>query len=286
MGSLDAIMAQYDKNQKGKTQLTEEERMKRYFTLLLSEKETTGQRRIRILPTIDGSTPFKEAHFHEVRVKGYTQKFYDPGLNDNEASPLTDIYNTLRATGKKEDEEMAKEYKPRLFYVLKVIDRDHEEDGPKYWRFKHNYKKDGILDKIIPIIRTKGDITDIDNGRDLIIDLVKTKTPKGKEYTTVSTIMFDDPTPLSTDAELVKKWSNDESTWKDVYTKKPKEYLEAIGRGETPQWDNNIGKFVYLNTTSDDNSFGGGATVAKNATVQKSSVIVDDADYADDDLPF
>lgn len=286
MGALDAIMAQYEKNQKsGKSQMTEEERMKRYFTLLLGDKESSGQRRIRILPTKDGSSPFKEGWFHEVRVKGYTQKFYDPGLNDNEASPLTDIYNSLKSTGRKEDDEMAKEYKPRKFYILKVIDRDREEDGIKYWRFKDSYKKDGIYDKIIPIFRAKGDITDIDTGRDLVIELVKTKNPKGKEYTTVSTIMQDDATPLSTNVDTVKKWLEDESTWKDVYTKKPKEYLEAIGRGETPQWDNNLGKFVYLNSTSDENSFGGGATVAKNATVQQTSVVVED-DYSDDDLPF
>jgi hypothetical protein len=280
MGILDAIMAQYEKNQKpGKSQMTEEERMKRYFTLLLNEKETTGQRRIRILPTTDGSSPFKEAYFHEVRVKGYTQKFYDPGLNDNEESPLTDIHNTLKSTGKKEDAEMAKEYKPRKFHILKLIDRDHEEDGIKYWRFKDSYKKDGIYDKIFPIFKAKGDITDIDTGRDLIIELVKTKNPKGKEYTVVSTVMQDDSTPLSTNTETVKKWLDDESTWKDVYTKKPKEYLEAIGRGETPQWDNNLGKFVYLSSSSDEISMGG-------SKVTEASSNDEVVDYVDDDLPF
>ena len=109
-----------------------------------------------------------------------------------------------------------------------MIERDNEQDGPKYWRFKHNYKKDGILDKIIPIFRNKGDISDMETGRDLIIELVKSKSPKGKEYTTVSTVMYDDPTPLSTDENLAKKWANDEGTWKDIYDRKPLEYLEAI----------------------------------------------------------
>ena len=284
MSSLDAVMAQYEKNQKGKPKLTEEERMKRYFTLLLGDKESSGQRRVRILPTNDGSSFFKEAWFHEVRVKGYTQKFYDPGKNDGESSPLNDIYKELTSTGRREDEIMAREYKTTMFYVLKVIDRDREEDGVKYWRFKHASKKDGIQDKIIPIFRAKGDITDVDTGRDLIIELVKTKNPKGKEYTVVSTIMYDDPSPLSKDADLAKKWLEDESTWRDVYTKKPKEYLEAIGRGETPQWDNNLGKFVYLNSTSNDTSFGG-TPVVKNETTQQTNTVVDDV-YVDDDLPF
>lgn len=286
MSNLDAIMAQYEKNQKGDSQkLTQEERMKRYFTLLLSDKENTGQRRIRILPTTDGSSVFKEAWFHELQVGGYYQKIYDPAGNDNEASPLADVYNALKATKRKDDDELAKDYKAKLFYVVKVIDRDNEQDGPKYWRFKHNYKKDGILDKIIPIFRNKGDISDMDTGRDLIIELVKSKSPKGKEYTTVSTIMYDDPTPLSTDENLAKKWANDESTWRDVYSRKPLEYLEAISRGESPQWDNNLGKFVYLNSSNSEASFGGGATVAKNSTVQQTSVVVEE-EYSDDELPF
>ena len=285
MSNLDAIMAQYEKNQKGDSQkLTQEERMKRYFTLLLSDKENTGQRRIRILPTTDGSSVFKEAWFHELQVGGYYQKIYDPAGNDNEASPLADVYNALKATKRKDDDELAKDYKAKLFYVVKVIDRDNEQDGPKYWRFKHNYKKDGILDKIIPIFRNKGDISDMDTGRDLIIELVKSKSPKGKEYTTVSTIMYDDPTPLSTDVNLAKKWANDESTWRDVYSRKPLEYLEAISRGESPRWDDSQGKYVYLNSSNSEASFGG-ATVAKNATVQQTSVVVEE-EYSDDELPF
>ena len=285
MSNLDAIMAQYEKNQKGDSQkLSQEDRMKRYFTLLLNDKESTGQRRIRILPTTDGSSVFKEAWFHELQVGGYYQKIYDPAGNDNEASPLTDVYNALKATKRKDDDELAKDYKAKLFYVVKVIDRNNEQDGPKYWRFKHNYKKDGILDKIIPIFRNKGDISDMDGGRDLIIELVKSKSPKGKEYTSVSTIMYDDPTPLSADENLAKKWANDESTWRDVYSRKPLEYLEAISRGESPRWDESQGKYVYLNSSNDETSFGG-SVVAKNATTQQTSVIVEE-EYSDDELPF
>lgn len=285
MSNLDAIMAQYEKNQKtGKSQMSQEDRMKRYFTLLLNDKESSGQRRIRILPTTDGTSVFKEAWFHELQVGGFYQKIYDPAGNDNEASPLNDVYNALKATKRKDDDELAKDYKAKLFYVVKVIDRDNEQDGPKYWRFKHNYKKDGILDKIIPIIRTKGDITDIDNGRDLIIDLTKSKSPKGKDYTSVSTIMYDDPTPLSQDAELAKKWINEETTWKDVYSRKPLEYLEAISRGESPRWDDTQGKYVYLNSSNEETSFGGSVAPKTNQTQPTAPVV--EEEYSDDDLPF
>ncbi len=259
MSTLEAVLAQYEKSQMGGSQsnMSQEERMKKYFALILTDKEKSGQRRVRILPTKDGSSPFKEAWYHEIQVGGQWQKFYDPGKNDNERSPLNEVYEELMSTGKESDKELAKQYKSRKFYIVKVIDRDHPEDGPKFWRFKHNYKNEGILDKIIPIWRNKGDITDPETGRDLIIDLARSKTPKGKEYTTVSSIMYDDPSKIHEDINQGNEWVNDELSWTDVYSKKPVEYLEAIARGETPRWDSEKGGYVYGDSTVSEETFGG-----------------------------
>jgi len=281
---LDAVLAQYEKTkQQGagpQFKMSQDERMKKYFALILSDKEKSGQRRIRILPTTDGSSPFKEAWYHEIQVGGQWQKFYDPAKNDNERSPLNEVYEELMATGKDSDKELAKQYKSRKFYIVKVMDRDNEQDGPKFWRFKHNYKNDGILDKIIPIWRNKGDITDPEKGRDLIIELNKSKNPNGKEYTAVSTIMHDDPTPLHTEDAQLKAWVNDELTWLDVYSKKPVEYLEAIARGETPKWDNEKGGYAYGDSTVSSDTFGGGKKTATK--------MVDPQEHAeiDTELPF
>jgi hypothetical protein len=62
--------------------------------------------------------------------------------------------------------------------------------------------------------------------------------------------MYDDPTPLSEDSNLMNEWTNDETTWEDVYSKKPVEYLEAIARGETPVWSSDLGKYVYDDSDS------------------------------------
>jgi hypothetical protein len=282
MSSLDAVLAQYEKSTQGggaQNKMSQDERMKKYFALLLSDKEKSGQRRIRILPTPDGSSPFKEAWYHEIQVGGQWQKFYDPAKNANERSPLSEVYEELMSTGKESDKELAKQYKSRKFYVVKVIDRDNEQDGPKFWRFKHNYKNDGILDKIIPIWRNKGDITDPEKGRDLIIELTKSKTGKGKEYTSVSTIMYDDVQPLSEDKDQLKEWVNDPLTWNDVYSKKPVEYLEAIAQGKTPKWDSEKGGYAYGDDEESTTSMGGGS---------KSKAYVDPQmnDEPDGDLPF
>jgi hypothetical protein len=258
--SLDAVLAQYEKAKSGgnsANKMSQEDRMKKYFAAILMQNENSGQKRLRILPTPDGSSPFKEVWYHEVQVEGKWNKIYDPGKNDNERSPLTEIHDELMSTGKESDKELAKAYKPRKFYIVKVIDRDNEADGVKFWRFKHNYKNEGILDKIIPIWKAKGDITDPVNGRDLIIELTKAKTPKGATYTVIQTVMHDDPTPVHTDAETAKAWTEDPLTWMDVYSKKPVEYLEAIARGETPRWSSDLGKYVYGDSSSDEGTIGG-----------------------------
>jgi hypothetical protein len=245
--SLDAVLAQYEKakSNTGGGKISQEDRMKKYFAAILPQGKSTGQKRLRVLPTTDGSSPFKEVWFHEVQIAGKWNKIYDPGKNDNERSPLNEIHDELMMTGKASDKELAKQYKARKFYIVKVIDKDAPEDGVKFWRFKHNYKNEGILDKIIPIWRAKGDITDPEKGRDLILELTKAKTPKGIEYTVIQTVMYDDPAPLHEDKETMDSWVKDELTWKDVYSKKPVEYLEAIARGETPRWSSELGKYVY-----------------------------------------
>jgi len=282
---LDAVLSQYENSKSGDftsgTKMSQEDRMKKYFAAILKDTEKQAQKRIRILPTPDGSSPFKEVWFHEIFIDGKWQKFYDPAKNDNERSPLSEVYDELMSTGRESDKELAKQYKPRKFYIVKIIDRDNEQDGPKFWRFKHNYKQEGIFDKIIPIYKAKGDVADAEKGRDLILELTKAKTPKGAFYTVIQTVMYDDPSLVHEDDETMTEWISDELTWEDVYSKKPVEYLESIARGETPRWDSDAGKYVYGNSSEGEIVMGGN----KSKTEKK----VEDPqanDDIDEELPF
>ena len=258
MSTFDAVLAQYEKNKNAASgnnnKMSSEDRLKRYFTTVLPKGSKGEERRIRILPTKDGSSPFVEVYFHEVQVDGKWVKLYDP-KQEGKRSPLHEVYEGLMMTGVDTDKELARSYRSRKFYIVKVIDRDHEQDGVKFWRFKHNYKNEGILDKILPIWKAKGDITDAEKGRDLIIELKKAKTPQGKEYTVIQTVMYDDPALLHEDKGIMSGWLEDELTWNDVYSKKPVEYLEAVAVGETPMWSSELKKYVYGETA--DISLGG-----------------------------
>jgi len=287
--SLDAVLAQYEKNKQSggstKPQMTSEERMKQYLSIMLPKGTKSGEKRIRIVPTQDGSSPFKEVFFHNTQVQGRWMKIYDPGKDSTgkptgERSPLNEVEEALRLAGDAQSKELARSYRSQKFYIVKVVDRDNEEDGVKFWRFKHNWKGDGPIDKIIPIWRNKGDVTDINEGRDLILILQAVPLPGGRgEYTTVSSVMYEDPGKLSEDETKVKEWTEDERTWKDVYSQKPVEYLEAISKGLDPVWDSELKKYVY----DDPNSV---SNMTNTTTVGSNNTDPQANEPQSEDLPF
>jgi hypothetical protein len=280
MSTFDAVLAQYEKNKNATSgnnnKMSSEDRMKRYFTTVLPKGSKGEERRIRILPTKDGSSPFVEVYFHEIQVDGKWVKLYDP-KQEGKRSPLNEVNEALMGTGVEADREAARQYRSRKFYIVKVIDRDHESDGVKFWRFKHNHKGDGVIDKVFPIFRNKGDVTNAETGRDLILSLTLTKAGTGKEYTVINSVLNDDPSPLHTDADVAKTWLEDELTWSDVYSKKGEDYLEMVARGEVPRWDTASSKWVSNLTTEE--------TIG---APKSSTSVVDPQDDAevDGDLPF
>jgi hypothetical protein len=280
MSTFDAVLAQYEKNKNATSgnnnKISSEDRLKRYFTTVLPKGSKGEERRIRILPTKDGSSPFVEVKFHEVQVDGKWVKLYDPA-QEGKRSPLNEVCEGLMMSGVDSDKELARTYRSRKFYIVKVIDRDHEADGVKFWRFKHNHKGDGVIDKIFPIFRNKGDVTNPENGRDLILSLALTKAGTGKEYTVINSVLNDDPSALHADADVAKTWLDDELTWSDVYSKKGEDYLEMVARGEVPRWDSTSNKWVSNLTTEETI----GAPKSSTPVVDPQ----DDADV-DGDLPF
>jgi hypothetical protein len=283
MTTFEAVQAQYEKNKNaasGNRFANSEERMKKYFTTVLPKGSSGEERRVRLLPTKDGSSPFVEVWFHEVQVDGKWVKLYDP-KQEGKRSPLNEVKESLEATGIESDKELSKSYRSRKFYIVKLIDRDHEQDGPKFWRFKHNSKQDGILDKIFPIFRNKGDITDAVEGRDLILSLSLTTSGTGRVYTTINSIIPEDKAPLHAKDETAQAWINDTLTWSDVYSKKPEEYLEMVANGETPKWDKDSKKWV--NGTTAEASVGGN-TAGAPTTLPDSQE--HEEPEAEEDLPF
>lgn len=280
MSTLESVLAQYEKNKQAaagnNSKVSQEDRLKKYFNTILPKNVKTLEKRVRILPTKDGSSPFVEVKFHDMKVDGKNVKLYDPA-QEGLRSPLNEVAEGLKMTGDPADKELAKQYYSRKFYIVKLIDRDNEQDGPKFFRFKHNSKGDGTLDKIIPIWRNKGDITDVNEGRDLILTLTLTKSGSGFEYTVISSVIPDDKTPLHTNKEIADEWVADELVWTDVYSKRPEEFLEMVAKGEIPKWNNEAKKWVSSES---------GETTIGEDTVHEPTVDPQESEEPSTDLPF
>jgi hypothetical protein len=243
MSSLDAILAQYEKNTeptKSGNKISNEDRLKKYFSEKLPKGVKSQTKRFRILPTKDGSSPFTEVYYHEKLINGKWEKIYCNHLNDGEHCPLCEAKDALYEDGSEKAKALAKDFIPRKFYVVKGIDRENEDHGVKFWRFKHKRTGDGIMDQLIPLFKLKGNLTDPREGRDILI----TTNRNEKGHSVVNSIMVDDITILTDNKENANDWFNNVESHKDVYAKKSSEYLEIVATNKTPIWDSEQKKFV------------------------------------------
>jgi hypothetical protein len=269
-------MSQYEKNKNsGGGKSFEEKDFSKYFNTRLEDGEKNGEVTIRLMPTKEGASPFEEGYFHVMQVNGQWRKLYCREHNDGETCPICEVEKALKATGSEEDKKIAKTYKASKFYLTRVIDRSKEDDGVKIWRFKHNYKGEGELDKMIPLFTKKGNLADGREGRDLTLMLGR----GDKNNTKITSIMAEDPSMLTENKEKAKAWVKDTMSWKEIYKASPVEYLEIIANGENPVWDKKLEKFVAK----------GEETVKKDTPTTsakyKAPVVEDEADD-DEEMPF
>jgi len=237
---LDTIFNQYEKNKTNSSTDYEKVDLTKYFSDKLQQGQNSDEKTIRILPNKEGGSPFSEGYWHVMQVDGKWNKIYCTNYNDDSRCPLCEVEEALRLTGSEEDKKLARSYKPKKFYIAKVIDRNKEDEGVKFYRFSHNYTNDGVFDKIVPIFKKRGDITDPREGRDLTLTIGRDQNKNSK----VTSIQPEDPSILTEDKEKAKLWFNDASTWKDVYKAKDITYMEIVAKQQKPVWDKEQKRFV------------------------------------------
>lgn len=263
--TIEDIMAQYEQNNAEKKQFQSKFDVKNYLQVRLADNETSKRITVRLLPfSPEGGTPFKEVHFHEVRVNekisssGW-KRFPCPvknGKGDKCPFCMTaEQAKELRKSAvleseKKKYQEIEMSSSARRMYIVRCIERGHEEDGVKFWLFPKSKKNDGVYDKIFSIFTTrmekaklKGEdynIFDLNNGKDL--ELIIERNPQGK---TVININDDDTrSPLSENYEQGNAWIHDTKKWEDVYTFKTYDYMYIVANGGVPVWDKEKNTYV------------------------------------------
>lgn len=294
--ALAAMLEQYEANAKPKYEKKTEKvyDLKNYFNTFIPEGVKSATKTIRILPVGSGS-PFVEIHAHKIQVDGEWKTFACLKHEKNEPCPFCEAREALLATGNAEDKKLAGNYRARLMYVVKVIDRAHEDEGVKFWRFNHDSRSEGIYDKIYAVINAiKKDITDAQTGRDIMLTINRNQN----NVPVVSGIATLDPTPLSDDSEKMAAWLSDTRTWEDVYSVRPYDYLAIIVKGGTPVWDKENKCFVDKATldavetekqTLDSELTMGVEAVKANiqtASEPTTETATSTVEEEDDDLPF
>jgi hypothetical protein len=247
--ALTAMLEQYESNNKPKYEKKADKvyDLKNYFNTYIKEGVKSATKTIRILPAENGS-PFVEMYGHKVQIDGEWKTLPCLKHEKDEPCPFCEAREALLSTGEDSDKELAKKYNARMMYVVKVIDRDHPEEGVKFWRFNHDYRKEGIYDKIIGVLNAiKKDVTNPETGRDLVLTINRNQN----NVPVVSAVASLDPTPLSEDKEQAAQWLSDTRTWEDVYSVRSYDYLAIIVKGGTPVWDKENKCFVDKATLSE-----------------------------------
>ena len=306
--SADAILRQREKllqskeNQQSNKKVEFDER--NYLNLRLNPKiETVKKVKVRILPvSATDSNIFTVLHTHSMKVPTKISKsgyksficLNEDKLSDHDSNgcPLCKKSDRLLAEcNTLPNDEAHKAQKKALFkeamqckaketFIVRVIERDHEDEGVKFWRFNAHPDGTGIYDQLMSIFdnRAKESVEDGDayykivNGEYVNIDEdeynslsddERTIIPynvfdlnRGKDFiitleyspsTDKTTIKIGDAnkeTPLSKNVGLAMSWVNDEKTWRDLYSLKSYDYLELIADKKIPYFDKNNKKWV------------------------------------------
>ena len=252
---------------------------KNYLDLKLKEHEVTKTVKVRFLPiSASDSTVFFDITTHALKVDKEIAKsgfksyvcLNDKKVGSTEECPICkkskELFDKSAKARQEGNEALSKSLfkeacslKKKRTFIVRVVDREHEDEGVKFWRFNENSKGEGIYDKLISLYNTRKqesldegegeyNIFDLYNGKDIIINISKSQIPDGfggmKDTIAYNITDSGNRKPLSKDNEKANSWLNDEKTWKDVYSNKTADYLELVVNGKIPVYNKELEKYV------------------------------------------
>lgn len=328
----EAVKTQYEQEQKTFTPKKTQFNEKNYLQARLSDKETSKTLTIRLLPfSPEGGSPFKKVFMHTVKVNKEVapngwKTFVCPTHNKKDGEVMGDGCPFCETSAKAKelkskalDESTKKRYgdieflnKVKEMWIVRCIERDHEEDGVKFWLFNSSKKKDGVYDKIMNLAKIRSEaaarkgnnysIFDLNNGLDLIITLTKTADNK----TSIQIVDDGFPSPLTDDFDLGMKWIQDDKNWYDVYTVKSYDYMAIIAQGGIPVFNKELNKYVdkeemnkikeeaekkrieeeLTEETKDYSAINGNGIIIDGTTMTAETKADETQEEEEDDLPF
>ena len=170
----------------------------------------------------------------------------DPSIKGVKKENMTDAQKKILEKNSKIFSDSNK-WQAKKFYIVRGIDKGKQKDGVKFWRFKHNFRNQGTLDKLYPALGQYMDIygkdfADTNEGSDLSITMADSEFNK-RVYKAVSAIGCLPPSKLHEDPIIARQWLADDVDWRDVFLPKKApnitslEFLEMAVNGSDPYWD-------------------------------------------------
>jgi len=138
-------------------------------------KPNPGKQVLRIVPyKFQPDNPFIELKFHY----GINNKTYLSPDSFNRPDPIVEFSNRMKKTGNKEDWQVGRKMEPKMRTYVPVLVRGEEDQGVKFWGFGKN-----VYQELMGIITDEdyGDITDLVNGRDIVVEF-RTAEESGKNF--------------------------------------------------------------------------------------------------------
>lgn len=176
-----------------------------------------GKHVIRIVPSaVNPEYPFTELKFH-YKIGKFPMMALS---NFGEQDPVETFCAELRKRStEKEDWKLAGTLSPQTRIFAPVIVRGEEDKGVRLWSFGSTVYKALLA---LAGDEEVGDFTDIENGRDLTVEIVK-----GAQYNETSVRIKLKQTPLSDDAKKVETWLKDQPNPIEVYTKYDYDFIKT-----------------------------------------------------------
>ena len=234
-----------------------------YLNTRLDKDEDEKEIVVRLLPFSNTElSPFKKIHVHSVKMTNKDgnkvwKKFMCPiGMGKSDKCPFCETSAEARKMKfETRDEVRKKDYnsiefmnQSKNYWLVRCIDRAHEDHGVKFWRFPDAANGKGIWDEMYSLFQTKQkrgiNIFDLYNGKDLIITVTRQKDKNDKE-SMVYHIQDDENTkPLSESEEQMEAWVNDSKTWEQMYSIKDYDYMSIVVQGDYPVWSKNLNRWI------------------------------------------
>ena len=178
-----------------------------------------GDTTIRIVPTSDGD-PFKENWFHY--NVGNAAGFLCSKKNFGDDCPVCNLVRNLYSEGDEASIKMAKNLNARQRFFAPVLVRDNENTGVQVWGFGRTVYSDLLNLVLNP---DYGDITDTDQGTDLVITYGKAP---GQAFPQTNITPRRKSSKLNEDESVVKELLDGIPDFAELFERKTSEEVKAI----------------------------------------------------------